>query len=256
MIAYGHVGDHLGSPFIPNQSDAKGAREYFDKCVVIARQIIKADPEDRTARYDLANALLRQGAAEVPGGNRAESLAALREAAAILESLSREDPSAMRYQRPLALVHQYVGICLHEMGRLDEAMVELKHGTDIAEATMLAHSGDAPALSRLVRGEREMASILASRGDSAGAFFHAQRCLSIARKYLEGPEAGLRQRYLGQSFLSLASVDRTFHKWPEARENARQAIAYFNAPDVRDVDPADRLQAAAILAESATDLRK
>lgn len=41
MIAYGHVGDHLGSPFMLNAGDPKGARDYFDKCVAIARRISK-----------------------------------------------------------------------------------------------------------------------------------------------------------------------------------------------------------------------
>jgi eukaryotic-like serine/threonine-protein kinase len=256
MIAYGHVGDHLGSPFIPNVGDAKGARDYFDKCVAIARRIIQMDPQDRTARYDLGNALLRQGAAEVPGGDRAQSLAALREAVGTLEALANEAPGAVRYQRPLMLAYQYLGVCLREMGRLDEAMVELRRAIELADAVMLARPGDAPALSRLVRDEREMAFILASRGDAAGAIFHAERGLSIAQKYLDGPEPGLRKRYLGDSYFSLASVDRTLHKWQEARDNALQAIAHWNLPEVTDVDPGSREQANAILTESAAHLAR
>jgi len=256
MIAYGHVGDHLGSPFIVNAGDAVGAREYFDKCVVIARQIIKADPQDRTARFDLANALLRQGAAEVPGGDRAVSLASLRESVEILDSLIKEIPTALRYQRPLTLVHQYMGICLREMGRLDEAIVELRRSVQIADAMLAAHPGDAPALARLVRGEREMASILAARGDSAAAFSHAQRGLSVAQQNANGPEPALRKKYLADSYFGLASVDRTFHKWQEAHANAEQAIAFWNATEVKDPDPSHREQAAAILAESAAHLAR
>lgn len=254
MIAYGHVGDHLGSPFILNASDPKGAREYFDKCVAIARRIIQMDPLDRTARYDLGNALLRQGAAEVPGGDHAESLASLRESVTVLESLAREDSSAMRYQRPLMLAHQYVGICLREMGRLDEAMVAIRRSIDIADAIMVSRPGDASALSRIVRDEREMANILASRRDSAGALSHAERGLSVAQKYLNGPEPGLRKLYLADSYFGLASVDRKFQKWQEARDNAQRAIAYWNESEVKDVDPANRATATAILNESAAHL--
>lgn len=256
MIAYGHVGDHLGSPFIPNAGDPKGAREYFDKCVVIARQIIKADPQDRTARYDLGNALLRQGAAEVPGGDRRESLAALREAVETLESLAHESPGAVRYQRPLMLAYQYLGMCLRKMGRIDEAMVELRRAIELADGVLLAHPGDAPALSRVVRDEREMASILASRGDFAGANSHARRGVSIAQKYLEGPEAAIRKRYLGDSYFGLASVDRTFRKWQQAHDHAQQALANWNLPGVPDVDPGNRDQATAILTESAAHLSR
>jgi tetratricopeptide (TPR) repeat protein len=254
MIAYGHVGDHLGSPFILNATDPKAAREYFDKCVVIARQIIKADPQDRTARFDLANALLRQGAAEVPGGNRADSLAILRESAEILDSLAYEDPSAIRYSRPVTLVHQYVGICLRKMGRIDEALAELRRSIEVADGIMVDHPGDASALSRLVADEREMASILASRGDSAGAIAHAERGLSIAKKYLDGPEPGLRKRYLADAYFGVASIDHALNKWRESRDNAEQAIANWNASEVKNVDPSHRNEATAILADAAAHL--
>jgi tetratricopeptide (TPR) repeat protein len=224
--------------------------------VAIARRLVKADPQDRTAQYDLANSLLRQGAAEVPGADRAESLAALRESSAILESLAREEPSAIRYQRPLALVHQYAGICLREMGRLDEAMAELRRSMEIADAMMAVHPGDASALSRLVRNERDMAAILASRGDSAAALSHAQRGLYVARRYVDGPEPGLRKRFLADAYFGLASIDRTFHKWQEARDNAQQAIANWDQSDVKDSDPGNREQAAAIVAESAAQLQR
>jgi tetratricopeptide (TPR) repeat protein len=254
MIAYGHVGDHLGAPFIPNAGDPKAAKEYFDKCVAIARRIIKADPQDRTARYDLGNALLRQGSTIVPGGGKTESLAELRESVEVLEALAHEAPDAVRYQRPLMLAYQYYGVCFRLMGRPDDAMAQLKRATEIANAVMAGRPGDAPALSRLVGDEREMASILASQGDAAGATVHAQRGLSIAQKYLEGPEPGLRKRYLGDAYCNFASVDRTLHKWQEAHDYAQQALATWNLPGVTDVDPTNREQANAILTESATHL--
>jgi hypothetical protein len=78
--------------------------------------------------------------------------------------------------------------------------------------------------------------------------------LSIAQKYLEGPEPGLRKRYLGDAYCNFASVDRTLHKWQEAHDYAQQALATWNLPGVTDVDPTNREQANAILTESATHL--
>jgi tetratricopeptide (TPR) repeat protein len=256
MIAYGHVGDHLGSPFVPNAGDAKGAREYFDKCVVIARQILQSDPQDRTARYDLGNALLRQGAAQVPGGDPAADLAALRESTDVLESLAHEDPKALRYQRPLMLAHQYTGMQFRRMGKTDEAILEIRRAIQIADGIMASHPGDAPALSRIVGAEREMAFILAGRGDSAGALLHARRGVQVAKENLNGPEPGLRKRYLGDSYFGLASVHRTLHQWREAQENAQEAMSHWSAAEVKDVDSSNRQQAAAILAESAAHLTR
>jgi tetratricopeptide (TPR) repeat protein len=254
MIAYGHVGDHLGSPFIGNVGDPKGAREYFDKCVDIARRIIKADPQDRTARYDLGNALIRQGATEVPGGDRELSLAILRESSEVLESLARENSSALRYQRPLTLSHQCTGVCLRKMGRLDEAMVELRRSSEIADAILLAHPGDAPTVSQVIADEREMSAILASRGDEANAIAHAQHSLSVAQKSLNGPEADLRKRFVGDAWFNLASVDRTLHKWQEAHDNVQQAFAFWTASGVKDIDLPHKDQASTILAESSAHL--
>lgn len=254
MIAYGHVGDQLGSPPVAHPGDLERSKAYFDKCVAIARGIVKTDPQDRTARYDLANSLLRWGNIEIPGANLAPGLAALRESEEILESLAKESPQATRYRGPLAVAYQYTGLCLRAMGRADEALIELRRSVDLAETLMAAHPGDINFLARIAKGERVMAEILASRHDSAGALAHAQRSLSVAEKYSAGPEAGIRTRYVADSHFGLAEVDRALQKWPEAQDNARQAIALWNSPEVRDVDPKLRQQATAILAESAARL--
>jgi tetratricopeptide (TPR) repeat protein len=247
MIEYGHIGDLLGLPFILNVENPSGAADYFEKCVAIARQMIKANPQDRTAPYDLANSLLRLGAAEKPNLDRNESLAELREASAILESFGKEDPRSLRYQRPYSAVLCFLGIRLHQMWRLDEALVELQRSADVADAILAAHPGDAPAVLRIVRDERETAEILISRGASAGALLHAQRGLSIAQKYVDGPEPSLRLRDLGNAFAALAFVNRALGKTKEAREDARQAIASWDKCQRKDIDPQYR-QAAATLA--------
>jgi hypothetical protein len=105
-------------------------------------------------------------------------------------------------------------------------------------------------LSQLIADEREVGAILASRGDAAGAIVHAGRGLSLAQKYANGPEPGLRKRYLAESYYGLASVNRTLRQWREARENAQQAIAAWNSPEVKEVNPKHRQEAAAILADS------
>jgi serine/threonine protein kinase len=255
MIAYGHVGDHLGSPFTLNSGDFKGAREYFDKCVAIAREIVKADPEDRTARYDLASALLRQGAVDVPKSEIAQSLAILRESASMMESLAHSDPNGIRFARALGTIYEYIGSRLTDLGRPDEALPELRHSVAVADSIMAAHPGDVTALSQIVRSERLIASLLLSRGDSQGALAHAQRALAVAEKYVAGPEPGLRRRYLGNAYSALASVHRGMHKWQEAHDAAQQAISTWNLPEVNNVNPSYRAEATAILTESSAHVR-
>jgi tetratricopeptide (TPR) repeat protein len=254
LIAYGHVGDQLGATPVAYPGDAERSKEYFEKCVDIARGIVKTDPQDRTARYDLANSLLRWGNITIPGVDLGPSLAALRESEEILEALAAENPQAARYRAPLALAYQYTGLCLREMGRIDEALAEFRRSVALAETMMAAHPGDINYLARIAKGERLMAETLASRHDAASALAHAQRSLSVAEKYADGPEAGIRKRYVADSHFGLAEVDRALQRWPEAQDNARQAISLWNSPEVRDADPKLRQQATAILAESAAHL--
>jgi tetratricopeptide (TPR) repeat protein len=249
MIAYGHVAAVLGLPFVMNIGDFKGAREYLDKCVAIAREIVQADPQNRTGQFDLASALLRQAAVEVPRSGLAESLATFREAAGIMESLARADPRAVRYERSLAVIYEYTGYRLRDLGRTDEALVELRRSVAVSEAAMAAHPGDAPTLSQLIKDEESIANILLGRHDSAGALAHAQRGLSLALKYEDGPEAALRHRYVGDASFALAVIDRALKKTPEAREAAQRSIEKWNAPGVKNVNPKNREVAAAILAD-------
>jgi tetratricopeptide (TPR) repeat protein len=256
MIAYGHVGDHLGSPFVFNLGDIKGAREYFDKCVLIAREIIKEAPDDRTAHYDLASALLRQGAVEVPPSALPASLAILRESEGLMESLMNSDPTGIRFQRSLATVYEYAGYRLRDLGRPEEGLAELRRSVALADRMMAAHPGDPVALSQLVRDAEPVANLLLARHDSDGALAAAQRALSVAQKYASGPESGLRARYLGSAYLTVASVNRSLGKWPEAHDAAEHAIAAWSMPGVVAPYQQRRDQVSAILTESAAHLSR
>jgi tetratricopeptide (TPR) repeat protein len=248
MIAYGHVGDHLGSPFSINMGDAKGAREYFDKCVAIAREIIKADPQDRTAIYDLASALLRQGAVDVPKAALPESLAILRESAALVETLAHSDPSGIRFQRNLGTTYEYIGNRLRDLGHPDEALAEYRRSIAVAGAMMAAHPGDVTAEAQIVMDHECIAGLLLARHDFAGAMAQAQEGLALAQKNANGPEPGLRVRYLGGAWLTLATVDHALGKLPEAHAAAAQALAAWNTPGVVGLTQQRRDQASAILA--------
>jgi tetratricopeptide (TPR) repeat protein/tRNA A-37 threonylcarbamoyl transferase component Bud32 len=256
MIAYGHVGDQYGSPPFMHPGDQERSKVYFEKCIAIARGIVQTDPQDRTARYDLANALLRWGNATVPGAGLAPALTALRESVAILESLTQENSQATRYRAPLAVAYQYAGLCLRDMGRFDEAIVEFRRSVALADTLMAGHPGDINFLARIVRGERLIAESLVASHDPAAAVPHAQRSLSVAEEYVNGPEAGIRKRYVGDAHLGVAEVDRALQKWPEAQENAQQAISLWSSPEVTGSDPKLRQQAAAIVADASAHLAR
>ncbi len=213
MIAYGHVGSILGLPFITNMGDSNGALEYYAKCVAIAREIVHADPQDRTARFDLASSLLRDGSIDAPQRNLADSLAELREAAGMMEALNVADPQAVRYQRGLALSYEYIGYRLRDSGNKDQALTELQRSVAVANAIIAAHPGDVSALAQLIKSEEGIAKILLSRGDSGGAIAHAERSILLTQENLKGPEQGVRFRYLGTAQYTLAVIERSLGNW-------------------------------------------
>jgi eukaryotic-like serine/threonine-protein kinase len=247
MLAYGHVAAILGSPMSLNLGDPKGAREYYDKAVAIAREIAQADPQDRTAQYDVASSLLRQAAVELPPSELPQALAGLREAAGILESLARSDPQAMRYPRSLVLAYVYAGYRLRDLGKTEEALAEMRRAVSVADSIMAAHPGDSQTLPQILKAEGEIANLLAARGDTAGALVHAQRNLSIAQKYANGPDPLVRVTFVGNAQLVLASVYKKMGKAQEARDAATKALAAWNSPGALGVTQQRRDQAAAIL---------
>jgi tetratricopeptide (TPR) repeat protein len=184
-----------------------------------------------------------------------QSLAQLREASALMESLAHEDPSALRYQRPYALVLSYLGICLREMGKFDEAVSELSRAVAVSEGILAAHPGDVVGLARLTKSESELSGALVSKKDFAGALAHAQHGLVVALKNADGPELGIRLRYLGNSYDSLAYADRALGHWQAARDHAQSALDTWDRSGGKDVDTRNRQQASAILAESAKYLK-
>ena len=70
MIGYGHVGDALGSPVMFNLGDSTGAQTYNRKALAIGQEIYDADPNDSTAKFDLAAGLERLGVVDVPASGK------------------------------------------------------------------------------------------------------------------------------------------------------------------------------------------
>ncbi len=227
MIGYGHVAAVLGNPFIPNLGDAQGAREYYGKAVAIARQIAKADPRDRTAQWDLASAMLRQGAVDVSTGGLTDSLAALREAGTILIDLSRSDPQSLRYRYNLAVTYEYIGHRLRDLGRPDEAVAEYRRSLEIAEAVLAQKPEDMPSHAQAIAVDQAIAGVLAAGGDRAGALEYSRKALARAESRLgEGPDRELRAVFVPRAYLSLASVNRTL---AQGRARAEQQLADWRA---------------------------
>ena len=63
-MVYGNYATLLGIPWSANMGRFADARKYCEKSVAMARELSRTDPQNATARYDLAISLARLGMVE------------------------------------------------------------------------------------------------------------------------------------------------------------------------------------------------
>jgi len=240
MIGYGHVGDILGSPVTYNLGESEGARSYYRKAVAIGEELHDADPNDITAKFDLAAGLERLGMADVPASGVAESLAALQRSATMLESIVADDPHNLARKQMLALTLEYEGHRLQNLGRYSEANGSYRRSLALSEDMLAADPTNPTALAQAVASGSGLATAMAMAGDRIGAIREARATIARAEAGMNaGPERRTRQRHLAESMIELGSVYEILAKrspaprqnqdWQAARSALHQGISALDA---------------------------
>jgi len=229
MIGYGHVGDILGgSPLVDSLGDSAGAQAYYRKAVAIGQELYDADPNDRTAKFDLAAGLERLGMVEASPSNADESLASLKRSATILESLVADDPKSMSRKRMLALTLEYVGRRLQTLRRYPEAISNCQRSLAIAQTLVTIDPADRSAWSQTIASGRVLSTSLALSGDRTAALRQAQA--TIAQAEASGTDKRSEQRYVAEATIELGSIYEILAKHSTAPqkqywESARSALS-------------------------------
>lgn len=254
MITYGNLGGSLGSPFFPNLGDSAGAREYYGKALAIARDLAKADSHNQLAQYDLAYALLFYASLDLPKQEWPESLALLREAEGILQKLVASDPQSLAKLRPLAMVEEYEGRRLHDLGDVPAAVVPYRQSLAICEKALARDAADLAFIRQAMASEEGLAETLAQQGDRSGALEMAHAAVARAEK-IPAPEADMTLRYVTKAYRSLASVQASLGEWNDARASVERALAGYKqllATGKGYAQPSDLAGAEALLQECIT----
>lgn len=229
MIGYGHVGDILGgAPIVDSLGDSAGAQAYYRKAVAIGQELYDADPNDRTAKFDLAAGLERLGMVEASPSNADESLASLKRSATILESLVTDDPKSMSRKRMLALTLEYVGRRLQTLRRYPEAISNCQRSLAIAQTLVTIDPADRSAWSQTIASGRVLSTSLALSGDRTAALRQAQA--TIAQAEASGTDKRSEQRYVAEATIELGSIYEILAKHSTAPqkqywESARSALS-------------------------------
>ena len=230
MMAYGHIGDTMGSPFLFNLGDPRGAREYYGKAVKIAEAMVATDPSDKQARIDLGIALTRIGTVLEAPGQVAESLAALNRAAGILEPLYASETNNHNYSVQLSLLYEYRGERLRQASNDVAALASYRRSLDICAKMLAARPDDRSALRQQLVDYGAVASLLARAGDREGAIRTGREAVSAAERFVVG-RTGTDLAYLPRSLGWLGAVYEALSDWGDAAAAYRKELASWNALD-------------------------
>ncbi len=243
-LAYEHVAALLGGPLTANLGRIEEARPYFHK----AREL------EENVKSDQAYFLLRSAIMDTPADQPAESLARLRESAALYEAFAAADPRLISYCRELASARTYMGHKLLQLERPAEAETEYTAALRQVERVLASVANDQFALAQAIDAEAGIARARAAVRDEAGALAGVaavgQRIAAAMQVSTMGrADTRWLQTHIAQGRVEMASVYRTFGHQEEARKAARLALAGFEQLRGDSVKSYE-MQARAILNES------
>ena len=230
MMAYGHIGDTMGSPFLYSLGDPRGAREYYGKAARIAEAMVAADPSDKQAQIDLGIVLMRIGTVLQAPNQTAESLAALNRGVAILEPLYASETKNSTYSNQLALLYEYRGQRLKQAGDEVAALASYRRSLEICAKMLAGQPDERGALRQQMVDQGAIASFLARFGDREGAIATARQAAAEAEKFGVG-RRGSDQAYVPRSLDWLGAVHEELSDWREAADAYRRELAAWNTLD-------------------------
>ena len=230
MMAYGHIGDTKGSPFLFNLGDPGGAREYYGKAARLAESMVAIDPSDKQARIDLGIALMRIGTVLEAQKEVAESLAALNRAAGILEPLYASETQNHSYSVQLSLLYEYRGQRLSQAGDNAAALASYHRSLDICAKMLTARYDDRSALRQQLVDNGAVADLLARTGDREEAIRTGSETASAAVRFVAG-RTGSDLSYVPRSLGWFGAAYEGLSDWGNATATYRKELAAWQTLD-------------------------
>jgi len=222
LIGYGNYTSLLGVPTSPNINRPDLARQYAMKGVVLARQIAEADPENATARHDLAMILSRLGMVDPAPGHVDESLRTLEEARGLIEPIAIANPKSAETATQLAAILEFEGIRQQELGHNSEAAIAYRSSMDRLQPFL--ELKNATVTVQYLSSEKDLARLCADSGDAETALKLSGEALAQAEKYAgPAPLTDPHAATLAAAWASLAEVQFKLKRAEEARQAGETA---------------------------------
>jgi tetratricopeptide (TPR) repeat protein len=223
IVAYGNYASILGIPWSANLGRPAEARVYCAKAVALARESVRADSQDATARFDLAMALGRLGMVDPPPGGVKDSLANLQEAFALVEPLAKANPKTPNYADQMALNLEYQGHRYEGLGQARDAIQSYRKSMEVLQPFLDA--GPAGMMTQELASEDALARAYASIGDKAAAMDYATHAVEQAEKRnAKPPPDEYHAGALARAYTTLAVLQEKSGDHALARQSVEKAL--------------------------------
>ena len=253
MVTYGNLSRALGNPAAADSHNPDESRQYFGKAVDMARELVRLDPQNTQAQYDLANALLFSQLSEPPQAGLAASLEALNESARVFDRLLATNPGWVAVLRQQAWALELAGQRLRSLGGAADSLAAYRRSLAVAERCLTTDPGQVPCLDQARVDEEAIAKSLMASGDPAKALETAAKAVSRVERFVYAArDQSRRDEMVARSYLALAQVQKAAGHCAEASvsaERARVGLAKIRESGNRRISPADLELASGIVKE-------
>jgi serine/threonine protein kinase len=228
LVAYGTYATLLGVPWSPNLNRPAEARIYGAKAVSLARKLASADPENATARRDLAISLSRLAMIDPAADGVTASLSGLEEAQRLLAPIAAANAKSAEMANQLAAILEYKGHRLETLGRTEEAVTSYKQSIALLEP-FLQSKNDSVTVQHL-DGQESLALLYSSSPDSSSALDFADRSLAQAKEYSSlAPPTDVKTTALARAWSTLAMVQQRLGQLDQSKQSAASAMKLWGS---------------------------
>jgi tetratricopeptide (TPR) repeat protein len=175
--------------------DALAARQTYRAAVEITERLAEVDPQNATARMDLATSYAMLGRATAESGGNQAGLDYLQKAVEIAEKEVAHDPKALHGHRILGLCYLWRGQVSLASRRLDDALRDYRRSEAILEAITAADPSDVQARVELAATNEKIADAVVQKGERRVAETMYHQVLTVVEPLADAGTPNVQAQY-------------------------------------------------------------
>lgn len=233
--AYEKVGDVQGRTLRANMGDTAGAKESYRKALGIRETLVAANPQDASARSDLADSYREFGRLLWTTSDTAGALENAHKQVTLREALVAENPTDSQARFKLGVSHADVGEMRLEQGGTTDAAESLGRALSVFEALLTAEPSNEKYRLAVPFVYGKSSEVMLWQGNAVGALAASRQALALDTKLsIAYPtnahyrqEVGIDFEKVGNTLANIGDIDA-------ALESYRKELKIFEEQSVTD----------------------